>query len=434
MAGNLFKNITKLDATPELEGEVEGLETEFVQEEADTFEETDTVDSEVGELNDLGDDLEQASVDHDTLTENAEAIEESLNDPDSEGISEVTALSLRTSLRILRNNHALSFPRLEGTVTKQSFVGNSRSTNIERSRIVLAGIKDAIIELWEKIKAGLKLLWNKIVAFWDKHFSTVGRLKKSFDSAYKKIKSLKGAPDYTKDIKAGSSLNNVYQNGKELDIRVIDNEFTRLGAASEQVALMSVGVAAAGSFLAKSITSGKELSPSEYFSLLSFKGGESKLEFGSENEPLVGGLYATIETKAPEDEDTAPTYELEFNQASYSGEEDRKVVLASKDQLAALFKKSSEYCSAIMKHAKNMEKLAKEHQKLIDDINKGIEKANTDDNKEAGKELTSFLKSYQRISVIDGKMDTKFLAISVKALKANLAFGKLCMKAYKKSK
>lgn len=50
MSGTLFRNIVQLDATPALEGEVEGLETTFIQEEADVLDETDGIEEETSEI------------------------------------------------------------------------------------------------------------------------------------------------------------------------------------------------------------------------------------------------------------------------------------------------------------------------------------------------------------------------------------------------
>ena len=63
---------------------------------------------------------------------------------------------------------------------------SSEGSRKQYSTIAVEGLGDFIKNLWEKIKNAFKSLWKKITDFWDKHISTLGRIRKS-------LVSMKGA-------------------------------------------------------------------------------------------------------------------------------------------------------------------------------------------------------------------------------------------------
>lgn len=436
MAKKLFKSISLASNGPVIEDDLEGMEDTFAEEEAESYEATDEVDADVGEISDLSDSIDVAQEDHAVLEEQAETLETELADPEYEGMEEVTALSIRTTLRVLANNHGLTFPNLEGKITKQSFAGKSRAVRIDRSRAVLLGVKDAIVEIWEKIKAALKLMWDKVKAFWNKHFSTLGRLEKAFVSARKKAKALKGTPDYTKEIKAGSNLNNLFQEGKEVDGKLIIGYLhTTIGEIKSlelvRMATLSVG---------KNIDDiydglGKEanIDKSSFHVLRSLGNELTSKGSGDGEESAIGGWKYKIEVEGSDDD--AKLNYVEDN-TTYSGDEDRKIVIASKPQLDELLSKGLDLVKEIIKSKKGRDAYDKKIAGFVDNINKSIDKLGEADDVMSKAYKASYmdaLKTFQKLSGINAKVETKGVSYAIKGLKGALQYGKLSMKAYKKS-
>jgi Mg2+ and Co2+ transporter CorA len=84
----------------------------------------------------------------------------------------------------------------------------------------MEGIKDFLKNLWEKIKAFVMKIWGKLKEFWDKHFSTVGRLVKKLEALSEKIADSSGVRKDTagKDIKAPADIARAFRTTSTLSI------------------------------------------------------------------------------------------------------------------------------------------------------------------------------------------------------------------------
>jgi ferredoxin-thioredoxin reductase catalytic subunit len=84
----------------------------------------------------------------------------------------------------------------------------------------MEGIKDFLKNLWAKIKAFVMKIWGKLKEFWDKHFSTVGRLVKKLEALGEKIADSSGTRKDTggKDIKAPSDIARAFKTTSTLSI------------------------------------------------------------------------------------------------------------------------------------------------------------------------------------------------------------------------
>lgn len=275
-------------------------------------------------------------------------------------------------------------------------------------------------------------MWDKVKAMWSKHFSTIGRLKKSFDSAAAKAKAIKGTPDFTKEVKAGS-LSSIFQNGSKLDVKIINEELLRVSEMREIISIFSTASLEMGAQLVDAAKSGDASRIEAFTSIFDdMRNKADKLDLGSENEPFIGGWYATIESEKSS-EGGVPKLSLNQHTTNFKGEEGRLMDIASKDQLVNLFNTGSKVAGILMKHAKETEAAAKNNQKTIELISNAIANAGDDADKTYKKNLVDSLKMFQRVSVIEGKIDTKYLSLVVRGLKGALAYGKKSMSAYKKA-
>lgn len=365
MKKNLFKEIVtlsaeELGAAQELELQSED-HNEVAMEEVEAYEATDEMLADADQDIELAEDIEDTVTDTESLGELYEEASNEAAEEGSEGMEPVTALSIRATLRVIANNTGIPMPKVCSAITKQSFNGGTK-LRIANTKIVLAGIKDVLVELWEKIKAGLKLLWKRITDFWKKHFSTLGRLKKALESGLKKAKSLKGTPDYTKEVKAGSGLNNLFIESGELDVKLIGDYFSRHKEASKETS---------------NYISGMNQWLEDVIALKDGPRPPNVSGIGSDKKTLAGGVWFKVEVDEAEDEKEGTaaklsmTREIEQTEAS----DERKITVASKSQMETILKAAIECVKDTMKHGEEFGKLEKKYQKNVEELNKAIDKA-----------------------------------------------------------
>lgn len=112
-----------------------------------------------------------------------------------EGLDSVAAEAVRIALKSVCRTIGADPKVMYPLYATENFDG--ASSRLGSSKLALEGITEFAKDLYKRIKAALERLWKKIKAFWDKHFSTLGRLKKAAVEMKKrvaKLKELKGAP------------------------------------------------------------------------------------------------------------------------------------------------------------------------------------------------------------------------------------------------
>ena len=147
----------------------------------------------------------EASDDMNDIAETAEAVdtgadageqlgqvEELVEDAveNGEGLSPVAAEAVRISVEAICARIGANPGSVYSLYATENF--QSASSRKANSRIALEGVGEFLKNLYEKIKAALTNMWTKITDFWDKHISTLGRVKKALESMKTKVASSSG--------------------------------------------------------------------------------------------------------------------------------------------------------------------------------------------------------------------------------------------------
>lgn len=182
--------VPEMEMDPQLPAEVE----QCTQEVADQA-------AEVDELNTA---VEEAEADAETLGEIQETLAETVEG--GEGVDETTAevaeiaveaicarLGIRSTTSVL--------PALE------SF--GSKSSRVTATRVAVEAIGDKIKQIWEAIKKGFLLVWQRIKDFFAKFFANSDKVKKLAEALKEKVKKQEKASPKAGKIKFGgaSALN-----------------------------------------------------------------------------------------------------------------------------------------------------------------------------------------------------------------------------------
>lgn len=132
--------------------------------------------------------IEEAASDIETLEDHTEVVEESLAE-DGEGITEEHAKTLDIAVEHILKK--LNYPKYKNLSVENFGSVHSRK---RATKIALEGFKETIVQLWEKLKAVAKQMWEKVVEFYNKYFTEVGRLKNGIVALEKQVKEAKGSP------------------------------------------------------------------------------------------------------------------------------------------------------------------------------------------------------------------------------------------------
>lgn len=195
----------------------EGAEGEGQDEAAEVAAvETELAEDGAGEVEEMGEAVDNG-IEAAGELEQVEAVVEKAEEEEG-GLTPVGAEAVRIALEAIARK--VDYPverRIYTLYAAESF--DATSSRRANTQLALEGIRDFLVDLWERIKAAVKKMWDKIVAFWDKHVSTVGRLVKATKSMDKKIQdaSTKAPKEDFKDEKpCPASLANLFQFGSTL--------------------------------------------------------------------------------------------------------------------------------------------------------------------------------------------------------------------------
>ena len=210
-----------------------------------------------------------------------------------EGLDPVAAEAVRISVvaicaRIGANPRAVY--SLYATENFQS--ASSRKAN---SRIALEGIGEFLKNLYEKIKAALSNMWTKIKAFWAKHISTLGRVKKALEAMKAKVSSSSGKIDGRAQVdEAPSSMVDAFAGKGSINTAAID-KFIKAHAGM-------VTLVGKTTDTIRALTDAAAANPAKA-EVTSQLGKMGNVTLGSKSDPLVGGVWIVYEVEKEADTD-----------------------------------------------------------------------------------------------------------------------------------
>ena len=379
-----------LDASPEV-GEVADVQAQVESEMTDVANDEMAISS----ADEAGEQLEEVS----------DVVEASVED--GEGLSEVAAEAVRIAVeaicaRVGADPKKMGMYHLYATENFASV--SSRKAN---TQIALEGIKEFLKELWQKIKTAMENLWKKVTAFWDKHLSSLGRVRKALESAKGRIsamgKTMKGDGMIEK---APSGLVSAFAGTESINKATVSKYIDSHKKAADTFKAVVNNVV---NFQAD-MNSGSNNSPTK--------------EFGSKTAPLIGGTW-TVYTAELDDKKVVVTTEHEVLDDT---ETELQLIVAGKEELKSLVNDTLVVIKATVKSKDEMAKAKKEFDKFMTTV---LQQINKREETESNKDVRAMMIGVRTANSKLATFSTRLLALDVKLAKSVLQYVSICIKQYK---
>ena len=384
----------ELEAAPEV-GEVADVQVEVEQELAEAGEAESAIEEGMG----AADQLEEVEA------VVADAVEE------GEGLDPVAAQAVKVAVEAICARVGANPKAVYSLYATENF--QSASSRKANTKIALEGIGEFLKDLWKKIKAALTRLWEKAKAFWDKHFSSLGRVKKALESMKTKVAESSGKLKEKAYLdEAPGALADAVGFAGDISVKGIS---TIIEAHKDFIASSDAVVKSASDFNA---VAGSDLT------------NPTKAVAGLKKTPtvksgaLVGGLTITYKFEADEEEGTAT---LEVERENVDRKDKAGVSLGEKAAVKGLV---DEMLKLIADNIKAKEKLAKT-QEAFNKLSLAIEKSINDQKEDTATELRKSMKVAYAINAKTPSIFSEGLALNIKLSKAVLGYAALCLKNYK---
>lgn len=395
----------ELETSPE-EGEAAAVQAEMQDDVTDIQE----VESGVEEGMDAAEQLEEVQ----DLVEQA---------AEGEGLDPVAAEALRIAVEAICARVGANPKSVYSLYATENF--QSASSRKANTRIALEGVSEFLKNLWEKIKAALKSLWDKVVSFWDKHVSNLGRMVKALESMKDRAAKASGSYKF-KPVEAPASLLSIFPTKQAVfDSAVIDTYQKTLADAKK---------ALEGNFrILEGVAEGSELfsKVGALVSKLAQANGEV-IAFGSESQPLPGGKYYkwTYKVNEEKDDDVA-TYTLEIDEDHGEFTEGRQEVqmdVANKDTIKKLISATiTEVAKPAMKRRDKAASTAKKVNDAFKKIDAVIKTASPEDQAAA----KTAMRIFNLVLAKGPGIEAKYNQAEMAYMKGVLVYSAACLKQYK---
>lgn len=404
--------MSKLFALEELDEVVTGVEMEVSPEEGEVADVQVDVEQEVGEIESQGDAIDEGISAGDQM-EQVEALVEAAAE-EGEGLDPVAADAVRVAVEAIcarLGANPKSFYALYATENFQS--ASSRKAN---TRFALEGVGEFLKDLWKKIKTAINNLWTKVKAFWEKHVSSLGRIKKALESMKGKISESSGKlKDKAYLEEAPAALVEAVGHTGDISIK----SFDALIAAHEALLDKSGEVATlTQSFNAAAAGDVKDLKAAAAALKSGVKTGKTGV--------LVGGTQ--IDVKYDVDA-TEGTVVLEIEREQVDRKDKGGVSLAEKADLKGLVDKMLKVIADNVKFKEKQVKLQESFNKYSLAVEKAIN--NSGASADEMKEARTLMKVVYRLNAKAPVFTNEALGLNIRLSKAVLNYSALCLKNYK---
>lgn len=378
-----------LDVTPEV-GAVGEVEAETTADVAGVTDDADAIDD--GAI--AGEQLEEVQ---DVLTEAVDS---------GEGLSPVAAESIRMTIAAICKPIHADPKRVYSLYARESFA--AESSRLANTKFALEGVKEFLTDLYKRIKAALERLWTKVKAFWDKHISAVGRMKKAIESMKKKVKAtgnkLKGSP--------------VVESIPSSLARAFDAEGELKSADVSKV------IAAAMGFVGGSAVSTKYLA--------AVAKGEAPAP-GTDEDKIAGFVNGVtlVFSYQVDDDGKIEKIEVEREDSEKEADGSKGLVVAKKETLTEILTEAGKSIDAVIAARKAYDKNTDVLNKALQTLATEIQGQADQETKEA-KDKRVLLANLAKLGSFNAKAATMAASENVKACKAALSYVAFNLKYYTK--
>lgn len=387
---------------------------------------TETAD-DAGEITEVAEAASEGTEAADQMQQVEELVQDAVEN--GEGLDPVAAEAVRISVEAICARIGANPKSVYSLYATENF--QSASSRKANSRIALEGIGEFLKNLYEKIKAALNNMWTKIKAFWAKHVSTLGRVKKALEAMKAKVAASSGkiegraqldeAPSSMVDAFAGKGAINASAVGKFIAAHKAMNEETAVTVAK----VAEINTKAASNPAASK--AGEVL------------GAIKAVTLGTAAAPLINGVFISYEVEKETDSDkvtiTVSRNTIEDKEAK------RNLIIADKGELKAALDEALVVINATIKSKDLSDKAEAANQKFLQAIGKAIneveksqssgDKQQTVKEKEEVEELRRQLSQVYNANSKLGVIPVEALNQNIRLAKAVLGFCGICLKNYK---
>lgn len=396
-------------------GEVADVATDTVDEGVDIGEGADAIDSGVDAV------------------EQGEQIEELVETAGEDGLTPVAAEAVRIAIEAVCSKVGYNSKKFYSLYATENF--SSPSSSKANTAIALEGVGEFLKEMWAKIKASLTALWTKVKAFWAKHVSTLGRVKKALDSMKSKVSASTGkleGPAFKEE--APSGLASAFAGKNDISKAVVEkyinahstalSSLTSISATVEDLNKIKFGDAATSSAITSAM--GKVTS--------------SALSIGTKDAPLIGGSYAVVKFGKVDIKDDDGGFEFEVQKEQIDDKETKLgISIASKEDLKKILTSTQEVIKNTVKYKEKSDKLGTAIAKYLGEVSSAIEKpvaVGSNNNTiprdaELTKDLRKTMKFYYRVNSKIPSIANDVFTHNVRLAKAVLGYSAFCLRSYK---
>jgi hypothetical protein len=408
--------MSKLFAMEELETDLPESELEVSPEEGEVADVQVQVEQEVSEVADDSAAIDEGIEAADQLEQVEEVVSSAAEE--GEGLDPVAAEAIKIAVEAICARVGANPKTVYALYATENF--QSASSRKANTKIALEGIGDFLKNLWTKIKTALLNLRAKAKAFFEKYFTTMGRVKEALKSSQVALAKTSGEVKGDKYIKeAPSSLVDAF--GVLGDVKSSSIEgFIKAHVEADKVALeiASSGVVFASKAV-ETVKAGKTIK-ADFDDSLQF-------ELGTESKPLVGGLYIKYKLESVEDSVIATLEKETVKKPETAG-----IFVDSKDALKTLLKSVSQVVADASKNKESFTKREEEFSKAMKEMEKLVnEKAAAKDSDDSVKELNKAIKLIYKTNTKTPTILTEKIALDLKLAKGVLGYTSFCMKHYK---
>lgn len=404
--------MSKLFALENMDEQLTAGEMEVSPEEGEVADVQAEIGEEVGEMDDQATAIDEGVEASGQMEEVEELVANAAEE--GEGLDPVSADAVRIAVEAICARvgaNPKTFYSLYATENFQS--ASSRKAN---TRFALEGVGEFLKDMWKKIKAALQNLWTKVKAFWDKHISSLGRIKKALESMKTKISESSGKlKDKAYIEEAPGALVDAVGHAGDISVKTFEALITAHEALLQKSSDVAAMTQSFNSAAAGNIT---DLGAAAKALASSVKGGKTGV--------LVGGTEIDVKYDIDTTEGTV-TLEIEREQV------DRKdkggVSLAEKADLKGLVDKMLKVIADNVKFKEKQTKLQESFNKYSLAVEKAINNSGLSD---ADMKLArTMMKIVYRLNAKAPVFTNEALGLNIRLSKAVLNYSTLCLKNYK---
>ena len=398
----------------------------------------DLVDGSVGEVADAQTDVTEDTAD---ITEDIGGVEEGIEATDGleqvedlvegavdsgEGLDPVAAEAIRIAVEAICSRVGANPKAIYSLYATENF--SSPSARKSNSAVALEGVREFLKEMWAKIKASLTSIWTKVKAFWAKHVSTLGRVKKALDSMKSKVSASTGkleGPAFKEE--APSGLVSAFAGKDDINAAVVTKYIESHKAFSTTVSDVNTNIEECNA-AAAAIKGGDMMVFMSKMSGITNKIGQT----AKFDKPLIGGVTFSVETEGDAEEGTVS---INIQKEEIDSKESKLgISVATKDQLKGLITSTLEVIGQTIKAKDKANKVADSANKFMTAMSSVVDSmdpSGDEDAKTRVKQLRRIISQGYKLNAKAPSFMNEEVNLNIKLAKAVLGYSAFCLKSYK---